>query len=211
MGIKHLSLGGIDRKICAKAYGIVYCARNNGSGKRYVGITRKSLQRRIENHETGPSLLGRALRKYGRENFEFHVLSMAENPEALSALERFWISLYDCVVPNGYNLTGGGESSHEKSAETCRRISLAKTGKPRPDMKPEDLSGQRFGRLRVVTLVSTKPARWMCMCECGAEHSAVAAALKNGNIRSCGCLRRESTSARVLARNAARRQLAAEL
>lgn len=67
----------------------------------------------------------------------------------------------------------------------------------RPDVKPEDLSLQRFGRLVAIEIASRSPARWRCRCDCGQEHIVVATLLKNGKCRSCGCLRKEVAAARV--------------
>lgn len=54
-----------------------------------------------------------------------------------------------------------------------------------------DLSGQRFGRL--VVLSELEPdrygRRWLCRCDCGNETSASANALHSGIVKSCGCLR----------------------
>ena len=52
-----------------------------------------------------------------------------------------------------------------------------------------DLSGQRFGKLRVTTLRSICPTYWNCLCDCGNEKSIQAAKLKSGETKSCGCLR----------------------
>lgn len=195
-GYKHLSIGGIDRSVCAKAYGIVYLAKNKLNGKIYIGITRKSLQHRLTNHKSSRLPFGKALRKYGLEGFDISIIGMAENAEALSQLEIFWIKYYDCVQPKGYNLTFGGETTHEKSPETCRKISISKIGNPRPDMKPEDLTGRRFGRLVAIRLASRGPARWDCVCDCGNNHNVDSMQLKHGRCRSCGCLRREIARAR---------------
>lgn len=61
------------------------------------------------------------------------------------------------------------------------------------ERKLEDLTGQRFGRLKVVeraenTHVST---RWKCKCDCGKECIVLAQNLKKGHTTSCGCYRTE--------------------
>jgi hypothetical protein len=56
-----------------------------------------------------------------------------------------------------------------------------------------DIAGQTFGRLRALKLVGVdrqNRAIWLCECACGSAHKAVAAMLRIGNIRSCGCARR---------------------
>jgi hypothetical protein len=60
-----------------------------------------------------------------------------------------------------------------------------------------DLTGQVFTRLTVVRRVpapSGRP-RWLCLCQCGAEHYAFTDSLRSGLVRSCGCLHREVASA----------------
>ena len=58
-----------------------------------------------------------------------------------------------------------------------------------------DLSGRRFGRLTVVSLLATKPkTRWNCSCDCGAHTTKLAPHLVNGLSQSCGCLRRETAA-----------------
>jgi hypothetical protein len=60
-----------------------------------------------------------------------------------------------------------------------------------------DLNGQKFGRLEILR-PATKDrhgkARWWCLCDCGRQKIVGARALTAGLTRSCGCLRRETTS-----------------
>jgi hypothetical protein len=56
--------------------------------------------------------------------------------------------------------------------------------------------GDPFERLTVVRR-SARPRSagklyWDCLCRCGMSHTVYDYSLKSGNIRSCGCLRRES-------------------
>ena len=58
-----------------------------------------------------------------------------------------------------------------------------------------DLTGQRFGRLTVLSLYPERGAGgeklWVCLCDCGKEKVARGAAMRYGNTRSCGCLQVE--------------------
>lgn len=58
--------------------------------------------------------------------------------------------------------------------------------------KLENLSGQRFGRLVVKELCPERTAsgkpQWVAQCDCGNVKIAVAPRLKNGQLKSCGCL-----------------------
>lgn len=57
-----------------------------------------------------------------------------------------------------------------------------------------DLSGKVFGRLTATSYEGQQ--RWLCRCECGQFKSVKANKLTTGNTKSCGCLRRETTSRR---------------
>lgn len=62
--------------------------------------------------------------------------------------------------------------------------------------KPENLIGLRFGRLVVLKKLKNKNTKrnWLCLCDCGKEHSVAGYLLKRGSTQSCGCLRIESLS-----------------
>lgn len=58
-------------------------------------------------------------------------------------------------------------------------------------VKIENLSGQRFGKLKVLRRVHPKKngqTAWLCQCSCGNKTVVGIGVLKNGNTRSCGCL-----------------------
>lgn len=61
-----------------------------------------------------------------------------------------------------------------------------------------DLANQKFGLLTAVEIHSRKKVPggtvlfWRCLCECGNEAVVRAAFLKNGNTKSCGCLKRRA-------------------
>lgn len=58
-----------------------------------------------------------------------------------------------------------------------------------------DLVGQRFGRLIVLERVDNdqhRKTRLLCLCNCGTEVVVRSSSLKNGDTRSCGCLRKET-------------------
>ena len=66
----------------------------------------------------------------------------------------------------------------------------------------EDLTGQTFGRLTVLSQVDDyinpktgkHSAQWNCLCSCGNTKIIRGSSLKNGNTMSCGCLQRETIS-----------------
>jgi len=63
----------------------------------------------------------------------------------------------------------------------------------------QDLVGQSFGRLTVKEYAGRSPSNkvlWSCECSCGTTCQTLAASLKSGATKSCGCLHRESTGNR---------------
>jgi hypothetical protein len=62
--------------------------------------------------------------------------------------------------------------------------------------KALDLTGQRFGKLRVVERHGSYHGRsfWKCVCSCGRVTYATGKNLKNGSTKSCGCLHRQAAA-----------------
>jgi len=66
--------------------------------------------------------------------------------------------------------------------------------------KLKDLTGQKFGRLKVlyrdITKPKTKGSYWMCECECEDKtiKSIKSSYLLSGETKSCGCLKKELAS-----------------
>lgn len=69
----------------------------------------------------------------------------------------------------------------------------------------EDETGNTYGRLIVIERAGTQNRKrlWLCRCECGGENVVTTGNLRNGGIRSCGCLRDETARSRVGALNPA--------
>lgn len=62
----------------------------------------------------------------------------------------------------------------------------------------KDLTGCKFGRLSVLKRVENSKhnaAQYLCKCECGNEIVVNSNNLRTGHSQSCGCKRKESTSA----------------
>lgn len=68
----------------------------------------------------------------------------------------------------------------------------------KPNWQRKDETGNVYGRLIVISL-SGKDNRgqcvWLCRCSCGNEKIVKGEKLRQGQTKSCGCLRREITSA----------------
>ena len=128
-------------------FGIVYGLENLLNHKIYIGQTHRTLEARFRQHKCANTLIGRAIRKYGEENFVKVILEECENQEQLDACEISWIARLNSIAPHGYNLTAGGSSKsgfkvsdearakisaihkgRKRSKETRRKIALALTG-----------------------------------------------------------------------------------
>ena len=112
--------------------GIIYKA-TSPSGKCYIGKTTAKLKFRIwqhYNHKKCPALVA-ALEKYEKDDITWEVLHTAPEP-CLFALEMIEIARHNCVSPNGYNLTYGGEGGRH-SPETRAKLSKSNTGNKHTD------------------------------------------------------------------------------
>ena len=84
-------------------YGIIYKVTNKLDGKNYIGQTRFSVKKRFKEHARADSLLGKAIRKDGIENFIAEVIEECETRRELDEREIYWIKQLGCLAPNGYN------------------------------------------------------------------------------------------------------------
>lgn len=111
--------------------GVIYLITNTLNGKMCVGQTRQKLSRRITGHKSSRKKYGidAAIKKYGWENFTVEVLETCP-VEMLNEREIFWIAKLNSKVPNGYNLTDGGDGGSNPSEETRAKMSAAKKGRP---------------------------------------------------------------------------------
>jgi group I intron endonuclease len=98
----------------------IYCHTNRVNGKRYVGQTVYSMEKRWGDHvalaKSGnrrSQAITNAIRKYGADAFDHQVLEIVSTQEEADLYETLWIEQMNCRVPNGYNLkSGGGAKGH---------------------------------------------------------------------------------------------------
>jgi group I intron endonuclease len=92
---------------------IIYRAKNKINGKVYVGQTIENLTRRKSDHENSKNdyYFIRAIKKYGKENFEWKVLEHCDSKGEMNEMEFHYIKQYNSFGDNGYNLTFGGEGT----------------------------------------------------------------------------------------------------
>lgn len=106
--------------------GIIYKITNELNGKIYVGQT-INFEQRMGQHRRGKQCIDNAIKKYGRENFSVEVIEEC-SVEQLNEREIFWIAKLNSKVPNGYNLTDGGDGIVGCSEETRAKLAAASMG-----------------------------------------------------------------------------------
>jgi group I intron endonuclease len=109
----------------------VYLTTNTITGKQYVG---SHVTTKIDDGYLGSGrpYLSNAIKKYGRENFERIILKKCDTLIEARLLEEPFISKYNTLAPNGYNLspTGGtGPFGGRHSEESKKKISESLKGK----------------------------------------------------------------------------------
>lgn len=116
---------------------IAYKITCRENGKSYIGITTRKLDRRWYEHKyvenSCGQLLAKAIKKYGEDAFDIEqIASCFGGANDLKQLEKDLIQQFGTKVPNGYNLTDGGDGvfglKHSNGAKA--KMSLAKKGKP---------------------------------------------------------------------------------
>jgi hypothetical protein len=76
----------------------------------------------------------------------------------------------------------------------CKMIQLQRLNKEVDVMRVKDITGQKWNRLEAISFVkkdSGNNARWLFKCDCGKEHEARGSEVRNGSVKSCGCLNTE--------------------
>lgn len=115
------------------SYGIIYKVTNKLNGKSYIGQTIEELYKRKQRHENskGNYYFISAIRKYGKNNFEWGILEHCDSKEELDEMEFHYIKQYNSFGKEGYNLTYGGEGSQGRklSEKTKRRIAKKALGR----------------------------------------------------------------------------------
>ncbi len=107
--------------------GIIYVLHNEENDKCYVGQTTRTFEERFGAHKIFSSLIGKALRKYGVDNFSKIILENIPEEE-LDYWEIHYIQECNSLYPNGYNLDTGGNKNKHASDETRKIMSEIRKG-----------------------------------------------------------------------------------
>lgn len=118
-------------------YGYIYKIYNSENAKVYIGQTRRDIEIRWRQHlmsttrkQDKNTILYKAMNKYGSEKFNIQLIkeysfeSKEELIEILNKEEIRYISEYNCLNPNGYNMQKGGKSPTESMKCPVDKYSL---------------------------------------------------------------------------------------
>ena len=114
---------------------LIYRITNTINGKCYVGkSTERYFKKRMYRHKTETALtdthFGRAISKYGWDNFVIDIIEQNISAKDINAREMYWIKHYDSLN-SGYNSTSGGEggNTYLKKSEAEMLLIKEKIGK----------------------------------------------------------------------------------
>jgi group I intron endonuclease len=109
------------------------------------------------------------------------------------------------LLPDGalkrYNATCGDKRCRYDS-RTQRLLTEAGSSVKVPTI--ENLVGQRFGKLVVKFKVPEARCKYHCACDCGGSVDVFAHRLKSEDVKSCGCLQKETAATMAAERNVAK-------
>lgn len=106
------------------------------NGKIYVGWTSLTARQRLEGHKldarsNSDHLVHKAIRKFGEGSICIDTLVIADDCEYLKQLERLAIKVFHSKMPQGYNMTDGGEGVKglKWSIESRERAKIQRKGR----------------------------------------------------------------------------------
>lgn len=140
--------------------------------------------------------IGRAENLIGKKYGKLTVLYRVKNIGKLTA----WMCECECGTRKpiaALNLKNGHTQSCGCLGAESSRNNLKKALE---NIRYEDLTNQKFGRLTALYRVENRANQttWHCICECGNEIDVYAASLKNGKTQSCGCYRKEIAQSKAI-------------
>lgn len=122
----------------------VYMITNIVTNKKYIGVTKGTIKRRISTHFQNArngrkELLYNSIRKHGQQNFKVEHIASSFDVDSLYELEKILIKQYDTQAPHGYNMNEGGEGSKGLKLTPEQKLAHSERMKERyKNMSPEE-------------------------------------------------------------------------
>lgn len=116
-------------------YGYIYLTTNKITGKQYVG--QKVSNKFVKSYKGSGVAITKAFKKYGKDNFECHIIDTATTQDELNDKEFVYVELYQTMSPNGYNLMEGGGNTGKPSDETRKKMKIAQHNHYQPKWTDE--------------------------------------------------------------------------
>lgn len=127
------------------------------NGLSYVGVS-VNWQNRLKVHMAADTYLGRALRKHGLGSIELLADDVTWEEALLIEIEQ--IRMRGCRIPNGYNVTAGGEGCLGlRPSDKAIALVTERTRRRNEAMTPEERSAQARKAAEASKLVTTT-AEW---------------------------------------------------
>jgi group I intron endonuclease len=115
-----------------------YLTTNNITGKQYVGM--HITINPSDNYIGSGHLLVQAVKKYGKENFTRDIICFCSDVSTAFYNERIFISEFNTLTPNGYNISPFGGMNGKGSMDDETKNKIKKTLKGRKG-KPSKYKG----------------------------------------------------------------------
>ncbi|QDB70506.1 putative homing endonuclease [Enterococcus phage Entf1] len=140
----------------------IYLITNNINGKQYVGQTTRTIEKRFSEHCRKTNYaIGKAIAKYGKENFTVEELHHTDDFEKLQELEITEIESRNTFTPNGYNVVEGGCGTvgYKHTEET--RAKMSKNKKARYNGESNPFYGKKHSEESKAKMSSAKKGIWI--------------------------------------------------
>lgn len=165
----------------------IYLITNKINNKQYIGQS-INIEKRVKEHFwkstyqpdiSYNSILHKAIRKYGKENFDWVILEEC-GVDCIDDKERYYIKKYNTLYPNGYNILEGGQKIRTeplfckecgcqitKDADThmchsCYSKTIRKVERPSKEELEKLLRQYNFSRVGRIFGVSDQAIRKWC-------------------------------------------------
>lgn len=129
----------------------IYSLENKINGKFYIGLT-VNPKRRLYLHSISSNantVISKAIKKYGINNFSFTIIESWNNKKDAEEAEIFWIKFLSTQVPNGYNISAGGNIpllGVKKSPESIEKWRSKIVGRKWTEEQKKKLKGRKVSQ-----------------------------------------------------------------